>query len=59
MQGKKYFLKAVGTVSGLTIMSRFLGLARDVLTAAFFGTSVVYDAFVVAFMFPNFFKKNS
>lgn len=50
-------LKAIGIVSLLTVVSRFLGLARDLLSAAIFGTSVFMDAFVTAFSLPNLFRR--
>lgn len=54
---KGRILKSVGTVGSFTALSRFLGLARDVLMAGFFGTSLVMDAFVVAFTVPNLFRR--
>jgi putative peptidoglycan lipid II flippase len=45
---------AVGT---MTILSRVLGFARDVLIAAVLGTSYVADAFFVAFRIPNMFRR--
>ncbi len=57
MQGKKSFLKSAKTVSLCTLLSRFLGLARDVICASFFGTSLAWDAFVVAFKIPNLFRR--
>ncbi|MGC1272550.1 MAG: murein biosynthesis integral membrane protein MurJ [Planctomycetaceae bacterium] len=40
-------------VSGLTIVSRVLGLVRDAAMAASFGNGPVLDAFTVAFRLPN------
>ena len=37
------------TVGGFTMLSRFLGMVRDVLTAGVFGTSLAMSSFVVAF----------
>lgn len=39
------------------MLSRVLGLARDMLMAAFFGTSLAMSAFVVAFTIPNLFRR--
>lgn len=36
-----------------TMASRFVGLAREIIAAAVFGTSGVINAFVVAFQVPN------
>jgi len=41
------------TVSLLTLLSRILGLIRDVGMAALFGGGMVMDAFSVAFRIPN------
>jgi putative peptidoglycan lipid II flippase len=49
-------IRSAFTVGGFTMMSRFLGLARDMLTAAAFGTSGAMSAFVVAFRIPNMFR---
>lgn len=39
------------------MFSRLLGLARDVLMAGFFGTTLPMSAFVVAFTIPNLFRR--
>ncbi len=44
------------TVGGFTMLSRFLGMVRDVLTAGVFGTSMAMSSFVVAFRLPNLFR---
>jgi putative peptidoglycan lipid II flippase len=50
-------LRAMMTVSGLTLVSRILGFLRDILIARFMGTGPVADAFVAAFRFPNMFRR--
>lgn len=40
-----------------TAGSRVLGLFRDQLTAAFFGTGAVASAFILAFQIPNLFRR--
>lgn len=45
------------TISGFTLMSRVLGVMRDILIARFLGTGVVADAFFAAFRFPNMFRR--
>ncbi len=57
MMDSKKIIKSAGVVSGFTSLSRLLGLARDVLMAGFFGTSLVMSAFVVAFTIPNLFRR--
>ena len=49
--------RAFATVGGLTMVSRVLGFVRDILIAAILGTGPVADAFVVAFRFPNLFRR--
>ena len=41
----------------MTLLSRVLGLARDIIFAAFFGASGGTDAFFVAFKIPNFMRR--
>ncbi len=50
-------LRSLMTISGFTLMSRVLGVARDVMIARFVGTGVVADAFFAAFRFPNMFRR--
>jgi putative peptidoglycan lipid II flippase len=49
-------LRSIASIGGLTLVSRFLGLARDLLTAALLGAGPVADAFFVAFRLPNHFR---
>lgn len=50
-------IKAVTTVGGFTLLSRVFGFLRDILIANFLGAGAVADAFVVAFRFPNLFRR--
>ena len=50
-------LRSLMTISGFTLMSRILGVVRDILIARFVGTGVVADAFFAAFRFPNMFRR--
>lgn len=49
-------LKAAGTIGGLTLLSRVLGLVRDSLFARYVGAGFASDAFLVAFRLPNMFR---
>lgn len=49
-------LKATGTIGGLTLISRVLGLVRDSLFARYVGAGFASDAFLVAFRLPNMFR---
>ena len=44
-------------LSLLTLVSRILGLLREMTKARFLGTSALADAFAVAFMLPNLFRR--
>ena len=48
--------RALGSVGGLTLASRVLGLVRDTLFARFIGASFASDAFLIAFRLPNMFR---
>ncbi len=50
-------LKAVATVSSMTLISRILGFVRDLVIARVFGAGFVTDAFFVAFKLPNFLRR--
>jgi len=50
-------LKSTSVVSLMTLLSRVLGLVRDVVFARFFGAGMVMDAFFVAFKIPNIFRR--
>ncbi len=49
--------KSIGLVSLITLLSRILGLAREMVKAALLGTSYYSDAFTLAFTFPNLFRR--
>lgn len=44
-------------VSSLTLVSRFLGLARDIMFFGCFGASIIGEAFILAFTIPNLFRR--
>lgn len=44
-------------VGGMTLISRILGLLRDVIFARFFGASLVMDAFLIANRIPNMLRR--
>lgn len=53
----KSLLKSTGVVGVMTLLSRVLGLLRDMIVAQYFGASSSADAFFVAFKIPNFFRR--
>jgi putative peptidoglycan lipid II flippase len=50
-------LERIGLVSASTILSRVLGLMRDMLTTAVFGAGILNSAFITAFTLPNLFRR--
>ncbi|HKB56368.1 MAG TPA: murein biosynthesis integral membrane protein MurJ [Lacunisphaera sp.] len=50
-------LKNISVVATATVVSRVLGLGREILIAAVFGTSALNSAFVSAFTLPNLFRR--
>ena len=50
-------VKNVGTIGGLTAISRVFGFARDMLLARVLGAGLVADAFQLAFTLPNTFRR--
>jgi putative peptidoglycan lipid II flippase len=50
-------LKALVTVSGMTLLSRILGFVRDFVIARAFGAGMMTDAFFVAFKLPNLLRR--
>lgn len=51
------FSRNLSLVSGLTALSRILGLFRDILFFSFLGSSAVAAAFILAFTLPNLFRR--
>ena len=50
-------LKALATISSMTLLSRILGFVRDAAIARIFGAGLATDAFFVAFKIPNFLRR--
>lgn len=50
-------LRSTSVVSSMTLISRILGLVRDVVFARFFGATIVMDAFIVANRIPNMLRR--
>lgn len=50
-------LQSTSVVSAMTLLSRILGLVRDVVFARFFGATIVMDAFIVANRIPNMLRR--
>lgn len=50
-------LRSSGVVSSMTMLSRVMGLLRDIVFARVIGADAMADAFFVAFKIPNFFRR--
>jgi putative peptidoglycan lipid II flippase len=53
----RHLLQSTSVVSSMTLLSRILGLVRDVVFARFFGATIVMDAFIVANRIPNMLRR--
>jgi len=50
-------LKSTAIIGSLTLLSRILGLVRDVLWAKYLGAGVINDALITAIKLPNLFRR--
>ena len=50
-------VRNVGTIGGLTAVSRVFGFMRDMLLARVLGAGLAADAFQLAFTLPNTFRR--
>ncbi len=50
-------LKSTAIIGALTLLSRVLGLVRDILMARFLGAGLVNDALITATKLPNLFRR--
>ncbi|SVD92172.1 uncharacterized protein METZ01_LOCUS445026, partial [marine metagenome] len=57
MESNQKLGQAASTVGGMTVISRLLGFARDLVIAMQFGATFAADAFFVAFRIPNVQRK--
>ena len=54
---RQSLLRSTSLVSAMTLMSRLLGFARDMVIANLFGAGAGMDAFIIAFKIPNFMRR--
>ena len=54
---RQSLLRSTSLVSVMTLMSRLMGFARDMVIANLFGAQAGMDAFIVAFKIPNFMRR--
>ncbi|HLU91888.1 MAG TPA: lipid II flippase MurJ, partial [Pedomonas sp.] len=50
-------VRAAGLIGGLTLVSRILGFAREMIMARVLGAGLAADAFNLAFKLPNVFRR--
>lgn len=55
--GKGGLLRSSAVVSVMTLLSRVLGMVRDMVVASYFGSGAAADAFFIAFKIPNFLRR--
>lgn len=55
--GMSRMLKSSGALGAATLASRLLGMVREMVYASFMGVGWVTDAFLIAFMVPNLFRR--
>ncbi|MDY0276163.1 MAG: murein biosynthesis integral membrane protein MurJ [Desulfomicrobium sp.] len=57
MSEKSSILKAAGVLGSATMLSRILGMVRDMVVARLFGAALATDAFFAAFQIPNLLRR--
>lgn len=57
VRGKSFIISKTVQVGSNTLVSRFLGLAREIILMRFLGVGVLADAFTAAFLIPNSLRK--
>lgn len=57
MSEKKGILKAAGVLGAATMLSRIMGMVRDMVTSRLFGAGMATDAFFAAFQIPNMLRR--
>lgn len=57
MSERKGILKAAGVLGSATILSRIMGMVRDMVTSRLFGAGMATDAFFAAFQIPNLLRR--
>jgi putative peptidoglycan lipid II flippase len=56
-QASRSFLRHARVIGAFTLLSRLLGLVREMVAGHYLGTGLVASAFTVAFTVPNLFRK--
>ncbi len=54
---KKQIVRAAGVLGFATIISRIMGMVRDMVVSRLFGAGLATDAFFAAFQIPNMLRR--
>ncbi|WP_298439809.1 lipid II flippase MurJ, partial [Geobacter sp.] len=57
MSEKKHIARAAGVLGLATIISRIMGMVRDMAVSRLFGAGLYTDAFFAAFQIPNMLRR--
>lgn len=57
MSEKKNIVRAAGVLGSATMLSRIMGMVRDMVVARLFGAGLASDAFIAAFQIPNMLRR--
>lgn len=57
MSEKKHIARAAGVLGSATIISRIMGMVRDMVVSRLFGAGFATDAFFAAFQIPNMLRR--
>lgn len=57
MSEKKHIVRAAGILGSATMLSRIMGMLRDMVVSRLFGAGMATDAFFAAFQIPNMLRR--
>src|SRR5512133_2656596 len=57
MSEKRNIVRAAGILGSATMLSRIMGMVRDMVVARLFGAGLATDAFIAAFLIPNMLRR--
>src|SRR3974390_1009369 len=57
MSEKKNIVRAAGILGSATVLSRIMGMVRDMVVSRLFGAGLATDAFFAAFQIPNMLRR--
>lgn len=57
MSEKKNIARAAGILGSATMLSRIMGMVREMVVARLFGAGLASDAFIAAFLIPNMLRR--